>query len=81
MVLVDQPAEDMLVTERAEGQDPVVEAKAVVTMPVSGFLYMASVIQNLLADDQFGEAVRAMVEAGLVNAEIEDQSAPTAGSA
>lgn len=80
MVLVDQPADDMMVTERADDQGVAVEAKAVVTMPVSGFLYMASIIQNLLADEKFGETVRAMVDAGLVNAEIDEKSALSASS-
>lgn len=81
MVLVDQPADDMMITEREEGQEPVVEAKAVVTMPVSGFLYMASIIQNLLADEQFGNSVRAMVDAGLVNAQIDEPGDTPAGNA
>ncbi|MBB5517112.1 hypothetical protein FHS89_003158 [Rubricella aquisinus] len=74
LILVDQAANDLAITEREEGQEPVVETKAVVTMPIGGFLYMASIIQNLLADEKFGNTVRAMVEAGLVNAEINEQA-------
>lgn len=74
LILVDQAVNDLAIAEREEGEEPVVETKAVVTMPIGGFLYMASIIQNLLADEKFGNTVRAMVDAGLVNAEINEQA-------
>ncbi|MCV0429564.1 MAG: hypothetical protein K5905_29335 [Roseibium sp.] len=77
MVLVDQSADGM--TKMGDSEDAAepeiaVEPKAVITMPIGGFLYTASIIQKLLADEKFGKTVRAMVEAGLVNAQIDDQS-------
>lgn len=73
MVLVDQTVDEL-----ASGERTGVEPKAVVTMPIGGFLYMASIFQNLLADEKFGIAVRAMIEAGLVNAEIHDRDTDAA---
>lgn len=76
MVLVDQAASDLARTNRGD-EEVEVETKAVITMPIAGFLYMTSIIQNLLADEKFGETVRAMVDAGLVNAQIDEQPATT----
>jgi hypothetical protein len=72
MVLVDQAAEEIASGERAEGGEIQTETKAIINMPMAGFLYMASVVQNLLADEKFATSVRKMIEAGLVNAEISD---------
>ncbi len=72
MVLVDQSSSDLAKGQTSEDGGFVPSEKAIITMPVGGFLYMASVFQNLLSDEKFGETVRRMVEAGLVNAELSD---------
>jgi hypothetical protein len=55
-----------------EPQDPEADKKVLmkhdhtIIMPVSGFMYMASVMQNLLQNEEMQEQIKKYIEAGLL---------------